>query len=427
MEFGLICVLKTAACLWLMLDVRVATLDGNTSEGVLKSLDEDQLVVATNEKTELEISVDEILTVDFPSVAKPAGTDPLRVFLADGSSVPAQNITATAQEITAKSSALGDVSISREAVRAVTLQAVAPDSQPQWNAFLARENDRDMLVVEKRDGSGLDFLAGIVSAINESEVPFLLDGSEIPVPRKRIVGVVFAKTKAASKKTQGVAVELGDGSIIRGREVFLEDSKLCFESSWEQFVEIDIDQIAKVDFSSGRIHYLSDLDPIVEKYFGLEPSGQEWGTQFEDDRTTRSGLSTPWRMSRDRFPNSGRPPLSLQGRRFKKGVCIFPSARIDYALDGQYSSLKALVGIDDDVAFNQQDKQKPTAVELRIEADGEPIYKALIKALDQPVPLNLKLDEVSTLSIYVDFGDGSSICDYLDLADAKLIVDNSSK
>lgn len=89
--------------------------------------------------------------------------------------------------------------------------------------------------------------------------------------------------------------------------------------------------------------------------------------------------------------------------------------------------MKALVGVDDDVAFNQQEGRKPTAVELRIEADGEQIFKTLINALDDPLPVDLKMTGVSTLSIIVDFGDGSSVCDFLDLADARLIVDTSAK
>jgi hypothetical protein len=44
----------------------------------------------------------------------------------------------------------------------------------------------------------------------------------------------------------------------------------------------------------------------------------------------------------------------------------------------------------------------------------------LISAHDQPVPLRLMVAGRSTLEVEVDFGDGSSVCDWLDLADAKL-------
>ena len=119
--------------------------------------------------------------------------------------------------------------------------------------------------------------------------------------------------------------------------------------------------------------------------------------------------------------------MTLRGQRYQKGLCIFPSAKIEYALDGNYSSLKAIVGVDDDVAFNQQKGAPDTVVELKVLADGEQVFRRLIAAREEQVMLDLNLSNVNTLSIVVDFGDGSSMCDYLDLADARLVVDTSQK
>lgn len=420
--------LKVTAACFLFGDVQVSKLDGVSVTGDLQSLDEDQLVLSDSDAKPVTIAIDDILKVEFGKVVTPAAQkDVLSIILNDSSSIPTKVTTSTATQVIAESTLLGEVTVPRESVQALILRQVKADWEPQWLAFLARSNKKDMLVVEKRDGSGLDFLAGVVVSVNDSNVPFLLDGSEIPVPRKRIVGVVFAKPEEPAGVSTGIAIELHDGAIVRGQDAFLEDGKLSFEASWQQFMEVDIAGVASIDFSSGRLHFLSDLEPIEEKYFGLEPPGQEWGTQFEADRSTRTGLSSLWRMSKDRFPNSGRPPLTLRGQRFRKGLCIFPSAKIEYALDGKYSSLKSLVGVDDDVALNQQEGRKPTAVELRIEADGVQVFKTLISAVDDPLPIDLKLTGVNTLSLFVDFGDGSSVCDFLDLADARLIVDTSAK
>jgi hypothetical protein len=66
-------------------------------------------------------------------------------------------------------------------------------------------------------------------------------------------------------------------------------------------------------------------------------------------------------------------------------------------------------------------------VELRVEADGAEVFRKLINAPDKPFLLDLDLSDVTTLTVIVDFGDGQSTCDYLDLADAKLIVDTKQK
>jgi hypothetical protein len=48
------------------------------------------------------------------------------------------------------------------------------------------------------------------------------------------------------------------------------------------------------------------------------------------------------------------------------------------------------------------------------------LFDELISAQDPPRVLRLSVSGRSTLEAEVDFGDGSSVCDWLDLADAKL-------
>lgn len=413
-----------ALALLLLTDVKVDLLEGPPLAGELNVLDEDSVTVTVS-GNQITRPVDDILKVSFaaPS-AEPEG---LQVLLHDGSRLAAAGITASADSVELTSAAIEETAISRSLVRALLLKQVDAASQPQWAAFLKRDNERDLLVVQKRDEPGLDFLTGIVSSVSEESVPFLLDGTEIPVPRERIVGVVFGRDDKTGDRPEGARIQLVDGSSLFGADVFVEDDVVSFEAGWGEFLEVRLDQLAVVDYSVGRFHYLSDLPALRETYFGLQPEEDAWGDQFDADRSTRLGLSSPWRMSRDRFPNTGRPPLTLRGQRYARGLCIFPSARIEFALDGRYSTLQAVVGVDDDVAFNQRKGQPVTAVELRIEKDGETVTKKLVRASDEPFRLNVDVTEANTLTLIVDFGDGSSVCDYLDLADARLIVNKAAK
>ena len=79
--------------------------------------------------------------------------------------------------------------------------------------------------------------------------------------------------------------------------------------------------------------------------------------------------------------------------------------------------MECVVGIDDEVAFNGSH-----AVALKITGDGNVLFEKLITSTDAPLPLRLSVDGVSTLTVLVDFGDGSSVCDWLDLADARLVI-----
>lgn len=420
----MISVVKFSIALALVADVNVELLDGTTLTGDVRELEEDSFTLVVDGSDERR-SIDEVKQIRFLS-PQPAKDDGLVATLRDGSEIAAGRMTATAAEVTIESAALEKAILPRDQVRSLLLQKIEDEQRPQWVAFLDRSNKRDLLIVKKRDEAGLDFLTGVVSAVTDETVPFLLDGSEIPVPRERIVGVVFAKNDTPSGRPEGARVSLVDGTSLLSPEIFLEDDRLIFATGWDEFLEAKLSSVDSIDYSVGRFHYLSDLPVFRETYFGLQPEGDAWGTQFENDRSTRDGLSSPWRMSRDRFPNTGRPPLTLRGRRFSKGLCIFPSARIEFVLDGRYSALQAVVGVDDDVAFNQQKGQPQTAVELRIEKDGEQVIRKLIRALDDPFDLNVDLTGADTLSLIVDFGDGSSVCDYLDLAEARLLVNKAA-
>ncbi len=422
--------MKILALTLTLIDARVSLLDGKSIEGSIVKLDADQVVLKTTAEQPVSVPIRNVIDVTFLHAAAPSpesATDLLEIGLADGSKVSAAEIAASSAAITAKSTVLGELKIPRQVVRSVRLQPTKDALAAEWAAYLQRDNARDLLIVAKRDGSGLDFLSGIVSSIGEKEVPFIRDGDEIPAPRERIYGVVFAKADQTAGQSGELALRFVGGHSVTATAATLESGVVTFDASWGHKFSVAVEHIASMDFSGGRIHYLSDLEPLSERYYGLEPVRQQTENLFSADAATRTGLSGLWRMSRDCFPNNGKPKLTLRGQEYAKGLCIFPKAQVEYALDGRYTHFNAIVGVDDEVAFNQQKGRPPTTVELRIEADGEEVFRQLIVAPDEPTPIDLKLTGVNTLSLIVDFGDDSSTCDYLDLVNARLIVDTSGK
>ena len=115
-------------------------------------------------------------------------------------------------------------------------------------------------------------------------------------------------------------------------------------------------------------------------------------------------------------------PIRLRGQRFAKGMCIHSRTELTYALDRKFTVFEAIVGIDDLVSGNQQ-----SIVSLTISGDGKQLYQQNISTQDAPVPLKVSLENVATLTILVDYGDNDSSCDWLDLADAKLILATEDK
>ena len=206
--------------------------------------------------------------------------------------------------------------------------------------------------------------------------------------------------------------------------VATKEETLQIDTSWEQTLSVPLSVIHSIDFSRGRFHYLSDLDPVNETYYGTHPKGSLLEELLSADDILGQEAKNLWKLHRDQVPMGpyGPLPLTLRGRVYRKGLWLFPHCRIDYALDGRYSSLQTIAGVDDEVAFNCSDPDNPSKVRLTILSDGDKVRDELIEAPADPVTIHLDVTGVRTLSVIVDFGDDDSACDFLDLADARLLL-----
>ncbi|HBL42387.1 MAG TPA: hypothetical protein DDZ90_03225, partial [Planctomycetaceae bacterium] len=150
--------------------------------------------------------------------------------------------------------------------------------------------------------------------------------------------------------------------------------------------------IASLDFSQGKVRYLSDLEPANIEY-----------TPFFD---------TVWKYRKDRHRDGG--PLRVGGKEYARGLYIHSKTLLQYRLKGEYRNFRAIMGIDDSVpgiGF----------VYVEIKGDGRILYSGNVRSSDSPVELNLDVRGVRDFEVLVDFGDNLEICDHLDLCEARFI------
>lgn len=413
--------LKLVTILLTAIDVQVDLLDGTSKSGALTSLDAETIVLQAD-GTAQTIPLADVVEVSSSAEASNAEESSGHVLLHDGSQIYGRLKDITARDVKAESTVVGEILVPRTTVRAILLSAPNPSWETQWGEFLKRDNQGDMLILKKRDGSGLDFYGGVISATADDHVDFVLDGDTVPVPRSRIYGLLFEQDTKAPSGT--IAVQFADESQLVARSLKSDGEVLTVDTSWKQTLQIPLSQIRAIDFSSGRFHYLSDLDPVKESYFGIHPKGSALAELLKADDVLGPEAMSLWKLHRDRVPMGPRGPLplTLRGRVYRKGVWLFPHCRIDYALDGKYSTFQTIAGVDDEVAFNCSTPDQPSKVQLTIFADGDEVRNELIEAPADPLSINLDVSGVQTLSIEVNFGDDDSACDFLDLADARLLV-----
>jgi len=412
-------VLTILAALLAPTDAKIAMLDGQTHHGSLISISASDVELTENGSA-MKLPLDEVMTIEFPAAASVPSAELQTLFFADGSQVHATSFLRSAKSATAQTALFGNLEAGVEVIHAVRLQADDPLYAQQWNTFLKRESEKDSLVVAKRDGSGLDFLSGIVNTVGAEKIDFLLDGESISVPAQRVYGIVFGRPAGAKtiESGPGTAVRVTGvaGDLVAARKITLAGDQLQLQSSWGQQISVPVSQLRSIDLSAGRIQFLSDMPALSERFDGVDPENSLFAGLI--DREQQALLFGPQRnMTIER-----QSKLRLRGREFTKGLCIHSRTEMKWSLEQRFSAIECVIGVDDEVAFNGTH-----AVAVKITGDETVLFEKLIATTDDPVPVRFPLDGVSTLTILVDFGDNSSVCDWLDIADARLVIAKDKK
>lgn len=369
--------------------VEVDGLKGDRHAGQLIELNSASLKLQQTDTT-VEFPLAGVLEVRFPAPTPPEPSAGPRVALVDGTRLNLKDFRATGDLATLESLCCGTLTVPINQLAHVRFGISTTKLDEAWGALLARDSKGDLLVTRKEDT--LDFLPGVAGAIGD-KVAFLLDGEEIPVPREKVYGVVFRRRAAGQPKPLCEAA-LAGGDLLQCAQVRI-DSAGC-RATLVSGAELTLPaaSLASLNFSAGKVRYLSQLEPREVKYI-------PW-------------FDLVWEYRRDRTLDGN--ALSLGGKTYARGLAIHSKTTLRYRIAGEFSRLQALAGIDDDV------RHVGSQVQLIISGDGKRLFDAPVQAADPPRPLDLDVTGVRDLEIVVDFGaDGGLQGDRLDLADAKLI------
>lgn len=370
------------------LQIEASTLQGSSLSGRLETLDARQLTLQVDGKSQA-VPTDGLLQLRVTGAtesAPPVGT--ITVVLGDGSRLRGNALAMTDRGVQLTHPQLGPVSIPREQVRSLRMAAEDPVVAAAWDQLAARDSKNDQIVIRK--GDVLDHVDGVVGAIDEASVKFLLDGQDVPVKRERVFGILFAR-RNAKPTAREIKVDLaGDESLFVSQLAFRNDR---WELPWpgKELLRAAPTAIRGVDFSAGKVVYLSTIEPReVEEvpYFLIM-------FPYQRDRSLE-----------------GRP-LRVGSRSFTRGLAIHSRTRLRYRLGGEYRRFTAEAGIDPEI---------PSAdALLKIVGDGKTLFEDNFTAADAPKSLDLVVAGVVELDIIVDYGrDRLDVGDRVHLGDARV-------
>jgi len=375
----------------------VQTLDGQTLSGAPAELTAERLILTTDAGP-VSLETEKLLTISSKRklVSAPRSSR-IVVELADGSVIQGRQYVSSGDQ--ARITLADGVIVSAPVgmVRTVQLQQDSGPPASEWTRLIQRKLEADLLVV--RAGDSLDYHKGVIHDVTEDSVRFDLDGEVLPVKRAKVYG--FAYRHGVEAELPPAVCRITDASGSQWSALSLTLSETL---KWTTPAGFSVSQplagIAQIDFSGGKLVYLSDV----------KPDSIDWTPYFGGGKALES-------MKQFYMPRFNRgfdsKPLKLGGVEFRKGLAMHGRTEIVYRLPNKFSRFRATAGIDDAV--------RPAGkVRLEVRGDGRVLLDAVISGSDAPLLIDLDIKDVRRLTILVDFGGGLNVGDRLLLCNARI-------
>ncbi|MCS7304928.1 MAG: NPCBM/NEW2 domain-containing protein [Thermoguttaceae bacterium] len=380
-------------------EVELRTLDGQVHRGGLAALSEQTIGLQTSTGP-VQVPLERVaeLLPKSPPAARPVPS--VWVHLVDGSRVAVQEFLLEGEKV--RLQLLGSdqpLECARADVAWVRLQPETETLAPAWKKLLQTKTDTDVLVL--RTDQALDYHRGVIHGVGADTIQFELDRERIPVKRGRVFGLIFRHPEGRTLPAPVGIVHDVTGSQWYVQKIVLEGQVLRWTSPVGLTGSTRLEDLVRLDFSEGKIVYLSDLEPMSVRWTPFFGPAEIPASQAEFFAPRKDRALEP-------------RPIQLGGKKYNKGLAIHSRTEIVYRLPRPFRRLQAVVGIDDQI--------RPAGhVQLIIRGDEKVLLEEAISGTQPPKPIDLDITGVRRLVILVDFGQDMDIGDHLLLGDIKLV------
>jgi hypothetical protein len=381
----------------------VQLLDGSKVSGSLAGWTEKQVVVDTPAgRRELDVAKVASLAANGPT-AKSAAKPSVWVDLADGSRLAASEYTTDKVRAKITLFPANEVfEVPTADVEAVRMQPESEATAIEWSRMRGKKLPGDLLVTGNQ--TGIDYHQGAIEDVSDAKVRFTLDGNTLGVKRTKVYGLIYYHAAGTPAADAPYTITETGGSRWTVASLKLDGDKLDFTTAGGRIIRRDLDQIAQIDLSLGKIVFLADLKPDAETVTA-NPF-----TLTEKVLPDRAEFS---RVRRDE--NLDGKSLRTHNQEFHKGMAMRSRTELAWTLPGKFSRLEAVAGVDDDV--------RPLGnVRLKILGDGKSLLDANLSGGDKDArPIRLDVTGVRRLVLIVESLGNFGAGDHLDLGNLRLI------
>jgi NPCBM/NEW2 domain len=392
--------------------VTAGTIDGKVVEGALLNLSTDGVEVSTATGP-VKLSAATLVSVAISGNAEqPADPPTLALSLVDGTLLAATAFKSHEGVAEVRLAGGTVVKIQTKRIEWVRFHAPSGDDPlaAQWAEIVSgaaagspggtkpSAAAADVLVVRKK--SALDYLEGVAGEIGDDSIVFEVDHDPVTVKRAKVEGLIYYRPKSEELTEAAAVVVDRGGSRWQVARLTMADSNLELVTPAGQEVALPLSDLAKLDFSSANIQFLSDLDPDSYEF-----------VSYFGGKDQPPALAEFYRPRRD--VTFDQNPLRIDGKTFAKGLSMHARTKAVYRLPGKFSHFSAVVGIDDSV-------RDAGDVRLEVRGDGKMLWEANVRGTDPPLLMDVAVEGVKRLEILVDFGNDFDAGDVIDFCDAKV-------
>lgn len=375
---------------------------GTPIKGEIVSVSDAEVIFTQGDK-KVTRPIKEVLKIDLRDVGKlPSSTPYAAVELTDGTTLLASKVLLKKREFELTLLLGPTVRLPASVVASVLFNAQVEAHRRDWKSRVFNLRNKEAVVVKRGEAiSSIEAVLGEGDEAGELLTFAVSLGGETRQAQRKLAslhGLVFKHTLSGSAAP--VTCKLLDTlhDVVMVSSVTPTDGGLTVSTPAGAKITFSRDQLARLDYTKGKLEYLSDLEP--EKV--VARSNLDDGEQADQ-----------WHVYKDTNLNKG--PLTLGGATFAKGLALKPHAELTYDLKGEYREFEAVIGIDDNVSA-------AGAAVLVVEGDGKELTRVVVSSDDKqrsrPVVLNVK--DVQKLRVIVKADGEFDTGRHLDLADAKV-------
>jgi len=278
------------------------------------------------------------LQANAPSVRKTFPASVVVLELKDGSQLTASSFTVEKDQAVCRlveqpndlSIPLNNISAVRFIVRSLS-EAVNPPTD--WQQLAVPNAAGDRLIVG--NPGAFDVYTGILGDISTETVAFTVDGDVLPVPRRRVYGLVLHNTAAPVASTSPIGMlTLWTGTRALISDIELNAQELTWKTSTDITVTVPLEMVSEIDFGEKGATYLIDLDR----------ARSEFAVPFAADmRPEQLRLLQTFYESRTKTSRE----VLLDGVVYDRGLTLLGKTSLEYRLSKPFATFRAVVGIED--------------------------------------------------------------------------------